>query len=76
MVEEGLVIEAVLTDEGMSLESEMVDNSLVMEAGLTDEGISLESETVNEGSVMKAGLTCHIFRNSGGGLGDGSRIDK
>ena len=43
MVDEGLVMVAELTDEGMSLEADMVDESLVMVTELTDEGMSLES---------------------------------
>ena len=37
MVNEGLLLEAGLTDDGMSLESETLKEGLVIEARLTDE---------------------------------------
>ena len=46
MADEGLVMEAGLPNEGMSLESDLVDEGLVMAAGLTDEDMLLDSEMV------------------------------
>ena len=44
-----------MTDEGMSLESEIVVEGSVIEAGLTDKGMSLESEMIYEGIMWRQG---------------------
>ena len=43
-----------MTDEGMSIKSDIVDDDLAMEAEMTDWGILLETKTVDEDLVIEA----------------------
>ena len=55
MENEDLVVDAGFTDEGMSLESEMIDKGWVIDEVLTDEGMAHESDVMGKAERLMQG---------------------